>query len=43
MDDAEDDPEVWTANLFRIMQITMQNQIKDLRSGITMEVGGGAC
>jgi len=38
MDDVEDDPEVWTANLFRIMQITMQNQIKDLRSGITMEV-----
>jgi hypothetical protein len=33
------DPEVWTKELFQVMRLPIQRQIKDLRSGITKEVG----
>jgi len=29
---------VWSPNLWRILRLPIQRQIKDLRSGITMEV-----
>ena len=38
--DTANDTAVWTPLLFRILRLPIQAQIKDLRSGITKEVGG---
>jgi len=37
--DAANDPDVWTKELFIVLRLPIQRQIKDLRSGITKEVG----
>jgi len=36
---SENDSSVWSPALFRILRLPIQRQIKDLRSGITKEVG----
>jgi hypothetical protein len=37
-DGTENDPNVWTRSLFKVLNLPFQRQIKDLRSGITKEV-----